>query len=73
MAEKITLPVVNLAGKKVGTVELASEIFGITEENAQVIHDAVVCEQANARQATAKTKSIVLLKLLFGPSSWLSR
>ncbi len=57
MATKaITLPVVSLAGEKVGEVKLSNEVFGITEKNEQVVHDAVVTEEANARQATAKTK-----------------
>jgi large subunit ribosomal protein L4 len=56
MATSIELPVVNLAGEKVGSIKLASEVFGITDANEQVVHDAVITEQANARQATAKTK-----------------
>jgi large subunit ribosomal protein L4 len=57
MAEQgITLPVVNLAGEKTGTILLSKEVFGITEKNEQAIHDAVVTQQANARQMTAKTK-----------------
>ena len=57
MANKaITLPVVSLAGEKVGEIELANEVFGITEKNEQVVHDAAVAEETNYRQATAKTK-----------------
>lgn len=57
MAEKkITLPVVDLTGKKVGDIELDSSVFGIEEANEQVVHDAVTTYMANARQATAKTK-----------------
>jgi len=57
MAEKsISLPVVNLAGEKVGTVAVSSEVFGVKDPNSQVVHDAVVVYQANLRQATAKTK-----------------
>lgn len=57
MAEKkITLPVVNLSGEKVGDVKVSASVFGVTEENTQVVHEAVVAQQANARQATAKTK-----------------
>lgn len=57
MATKtITLPVVSLAGEKVGEVKLSNEVFGITENNEQVVHDAAVAEEANYRQATAKTK-----------------
>ncbi len=57
MADKnIVLPVVNLAGEKVGDVELDASVFGITEANEQVVHDAVVTYLSNLRQATAKTK-----------------
>lgn len=57
MATKaITLPVVSFDGNKVGDVKLSAEVFGIKEKNEQVVHDAVVAEEANARQATAKTK-----------------
>ena len=48
MATKtITLPVVSLAGEKVGEVKLSNEVFGITEKNEQVVHDAAVAEEAN--------------------------
>ena len=57
MATKtITLPVVNLAGEKVGDIKVSSEVFGIADANEQVLHDAVVTMNANSRQATAKTK-----------------
>lgn len=52
----IEYPVVNLSGEKVGSITLSSEVFGIKDANEQVIHDAVVTQNANARQATAKTK-----------------
>ena len=55
-AKKIALPVVTLAGEKVGEVKLSAEVFGLEEPNHQVVHDAVCTEQANRRQATAKTK-----------------
>ncbi|MCR4562758.1 MAG: 50S ribosomal protein L4 [Bacilli bacterium] len=54
--KKISVAVVNLAGEKTGDLVLSEEVFGITEKNEQVVHDAVVAQQANARQATAKTK-----------------
>lgn len=54
--KKITLPVVNLSGEKVGDVKLDPSVFGIKEDNEQVVHDAVLTEASNARQATAKTK-----------------
>ena len=55
MAKKITLDVYSQEGSKVSTVEVSSYVFG-QEENAQVMHDAVVVYQANMRQDTAKTK-----------------
>ena len=54
--KKITLPVVNLAGEKVGEIKLDESVFGIEEANEKVVHDAVTTYMANARQATAKTK-----------------
>lgn len=55
-AKTIKLPVVTLAGEDAGSISLSAEVFGLKEANEQVIHDAVVTQQANARQATAKTK-----------------
>ena len=55
-AKTIKLPVVNLAGEETGSVTLSAAVFGIKDANEQVVHDAVVTQQANARQATAKTK-----------------
>lgn len=55
-AKTIKLPVVTLAGEDAGSISLSAEVFGVKEANEQVIHDAVVTQQANARQATAKTK-----------------
>lgn len=43
--------VVDMAGKKVGTVDLAESIFGI-EPNAAVMHQMVVSYLANQRQGT---------------------
>jgi ribosomal protein L4 len=48
--------VVNLKGEQVGTILLSADTFGIKEANEQVVHDAVVLQGANSRQATAKTK-----------------
>jgi large subunit ribosomal protein L4 len=48
--------VVNLKGEQVGTILLYADTFGIKEANEQVVHDAVVLQGANSRQATAKTK-----------------
>lgn len=52
----IEYPVVNFSGEKVGTVTLDEAVFGIVDANEQVVHDAVVTQLANQRQATAKTK-----------------
>ena len=57
MAEKktLTVKVLNMAGEEVGSAKLKTSVFGV-EVNEQVMFDAVVVEQANQRQATAKTK-----------------
>ena len=56
MAEKnISLPVIALDGESKGTIEVSGAVFGIEDENPQVVHDAVVTYLANRRQATAKT------------------
>ena len=54
--KKISVKVVNLKGDEVGSLSLSSTVFGVKEANTQVVHDAVVVDMANARQATAKTK-----------------
>ena len=48
------LAVVDMTGKKAGTITLADEIFGITP-NAVVMHAAVVNYLANQRQGTQST------------------
>ena len=48
------LAVVDMTGKKAGTITLADEIFGITP-NAVVMHAAVVNFLANQRQGTQST------------------
>ena len=53
--KKISKKVVNMAGEEVGTISLDASVFGIDAHN-QVVFDAVQVEQANSRQATAKTK-----------------
>ena len=52
--------VLDMAGKKVGTIDLSDAIFGI-EPNAAVMHDMVVNYLANQRQGTqsALTRSEV--------------
>ena len=46
-----TINVLNMAGEKVGTVELSESIFGI-EPNEAVVHEVVKNHLANCRQGT---------------------
>ena len=46
----------NIAGKKVGEVDLRDDIFGI-EPNEPIMHQALVRQLANRRLGTHKTKS----------------
>ncbi len=46
----------NTAGEVVGQIDLDDAVFGI-KPNASVVHQAVVCQQANARQGTSDTKT----------------
>ncbi|SDI06892.1 LSU ribosomal protein L4P [Alteribacillus persepolensis] len=46
----------NQTGSKVGDIELADSVFGI-EPNENVLHDAVVMQQASVRQGTHKVKN----------------
>ena len=57
MAEKknVSVKVYNMAGEEVSKLNLSAEVFGI-EPHQQALFDAVQVEQANQRQATAKTK-----------------
>ena len=57
MAEKksVSVKVLNMAGEEVSKMNLNAEVFGI-EQHQQAMFDAVQVEQANQRQATAKTK-----------------
>jgi large subunit ribosomal protein L4 len=48
--------VVNLRGEVLRTMELDDRVFGITPNQA-VVHQAVVTQQANARQGTHDTKT----------------
>ncbi len=48
--------VLNLSGQVVRTIELDDRVFGITPNEA-VVHQAVVAQQANARQGTHDTKT----------------
>jgi len=49
-------PVYNLAGEKVADIEISEAVFG-APFNEAVVHQAVVRQQANARQGTASTKT----------------
>jgi len=48
--------VLNMAGEVVGQIELDDYVFGI-QPNATVVHQAVVCQLANARRGTSDTKT----------------
>lgn len=50
------VPTYNTRGEKVGEVELDSDIFGVSI-NVPLMHQALVCQLANARQGTHNTKS----------------
>ena len=56
MAEKksVSVKVYNMAGEEVSKMNLSASVFRI-EPHKQAMFDAVQVEQANARQATAKT------------------
>jgi len=51
-----TIDVVDLNRRKVGTVELRPEIFGV-EVKGPVLHEVVLMQQAGTRQGTASTKT----------------
>ena len=57
MAEKksVSVKLFSQAGEEVGKISLAASVFGI-EPHKQAMFNAVQVEQANTRQATAKTK-----------------
>ena len=46
----------SISGKKVGSVDLSDNVFAI-EPNSAVMHQALVRQQANARQGTHKAKT----------------
>ena len=53
--KKVSVKVVNMAGEEVNKLSLSASVFGI-EPHKQAMFNAVQVEQANCRQATAKTK-----------------
>lgn len=57
MSEKktVSVKVLNMAGEEVGKLSLAVAVFAV-EPHKQAMFNAVQVEQANQRQATAKTK-----------------
>lgn len=50
------LPVRNIQGQEVGTIEVDDQVFGLTPNQA-VIHQVMVAQRANLRQGTASTKT----------------
>jgi len=52
----IQLPVRNMAGQQVGTIDLDERVFG-AKRNDTLIHQVVVAQQANKRRGTASTKT----------------
>jgi len=50
------LPVYNLAGETVKNIEISDRVFAVPFNEA-VVHQALVRQQANARQGTASTKT----------------
>ena len=51
-----TIDVYNVEGKKVSTVDLKEEIFGI-EPNENIVHSVLINFLANQRQGTQSTKT----------------
>ncbi len=50
-----SVDVLDLNRRKVGSVELKSDVFG-QEANVPLVHEAVIMQRASARQGTASTK-----------------
>ncbi|MCC6731511.1 MAG: 50S ribosomal protein L4 [Chthonomonadales bacterium] len=48
------IPLYNMEGSQLGTLSLPEPVFGV-EPNLALVHQAVVTEEANARQGTADT------------------
>jgi large subunit ribosomal protein L4 len=55
MAEATKIDVLDVAGKKAGSVDLPSDLFDV-QTNVPLIHQVVVAQQAAARQGTQSTK-----------------
>ncbi len=56
MATANTIDVLDVTGKKTGSVELPAELFDV-QTNVPLIHQVVVAQRAAARQGTHKTKN----------------
>jgi large subunit ribosomal protein L4 len=52
----VRVPVYSLAGEVVGEIEISDHVFAVPFNQA-VVHQALVRQQANARQGTASTKT----------------
>ncbi|MBI4180629.1 MAG: 50S ribosomal protein L4 [Chloroflexi bacterium] len=50
------VPIYNLNGEEVGKIDISQHVFAVPFNQA-VVHQAVVRQQANARQGTASTKT----------------
>ncbi len=51
-----TIDVINLEKKKVGTIDLNADVFGV-EINVPLVHQVIKAQLAGRRQGTAKTKT----------------
>ena len=56
MGEEVQVSVYNLAGEEVSHIEVLDDVFAVPFNEA-VVHQALVRQQANARQGTASTKT----------------
>jgi large subunit ribosomal protein L4 len=52
----VQVPVYNISGEETGSIDISEYVFGVPFNQA-VVHQAVVRQQANARQGTASTKT----------------
>jgi len=52
----VEVPVYNLSGEVVKNIVIADDVFDVPFNEA-VVHQAMVCQQANARQGTASAKT----------------
>jgi len=52
----VQVPVYNIGGEETGNIDISEYVFGVPFNQA-LVHQAVVRQQANARQGTASTKT----------------